>query len=106
MCAAAACVLAKESHSLLKQPLNLQYVKKTRPSKEQREYERTKLFLQKIPADLDDEFFQLYLSTRLKIEIEDDFKVERVGDVAVITFTREYPITGKHSYLMSCMYTY
>ena len=69
-------------------------MKKTRPSKEQREYEPNKLFLQKIPADVDDEFFQLYLSKRLKMEVEDNFKVERVGDVAVITFTRDYPITG------------
>lgn len=72
----------------------------------QKEYEPTKLFLQKIPANLDEEHFQLYLSARLKMEFKDDFKVERVGDVAVITFTREYSITGKNSYLMSCMHVY
>ncbi len=89
-----------------KKPLKLQYVKKTRPPKEQKGYEPTKLLLQKIPADVDDEFFQLYLSTRLKMEVENDFKVERVGDVAVITFTREYLITGKHSYIVMCTSLY
>ncbi len=84
-------VLAKESHSLLKHSLKLQYARKKHVPKVQK-YDLTKLILMNVPADVDEEYFQLYLSYQLKMDIK-EFCIEQVGDIAIITFTRDFLVT-------------
>ncbi len=94
-------ILAKDNHLLLKKSLNLQYARKKHLPETFEEYEPTKLLLQNIPADIEEEHFHLYLSSCLKMDVEKDFSVKRVGDIAIITFKKEFLMTGKFYCLMN-----
>lgn len=97
----AARVLAKEGHKILGHVVKLKYIAKT-ATQMPKEYEANKLLLRDIPAGVDEEHFQLYLSTQLKTE---EFSIERVGKDAVITFTNEYQLKGTLNFSFQLLFT-
>ena len=61
----------------------------------QKQYELDKLFLQEIPAEVDDEYLKYYLAPQLNIRFE-EIHIKRFQDVAVVTFNKEFSITGMY----------
>lgn len=88
--AVAARVISRDKHELLKTSLQLRYVSESI----EEEHEKNKLFLRNIPSGVDEEYLQLFLEKQLQLS-DDDFGKTVLGDVAVITFTKECTVNGK-----------
>lgn len=92
MYVAAAKVMDKESHELMKTTLQLHFIHQ---EKNVQGYKPNQLAIHGLPEGVGKDVVVVVIEDRLDMEEEDDFHVEISSQSAIITFANDHSIDGK-----------
>ena len=86
----AAAVVAQEKHIVMKKKINVRFL----PAPVPKEYAKDMLLLKDIPDSIDDDFFAMFVESRLGMDDGEDFTLDFRNKCAVLLFTKPYSDEG------------